>query len=139
MPKLFGLNLLALAAASLAFYLVGFLWYGVIFQQAWLDAQGITKEMMEAADSSPVWMIGGFVITVMQVIGIGLVLKWKGAASLAEAVKTALIVWFFFALPFCHYGYLYSMDHNSTMLMIDLSHLLVGWVASAAVLSLLKA
>lgn len=139
MPKLFGLNLVAVLAASVAFYIVGFLWYGVIFQQVWLDAQGITAEMMAEADSNPVWMIGGFLITVLQVIGIGLVLKWKGAASLVEAVKTALILWFFLALPFCHYGYLYSMDHNATLLMVDLSHLLVGWGVSAAVLSLLKA
>lgn len=139
MPKVFGLNVVAVLAAAVAFYFVGFLWYGVLFQQAWLDAQGITPEMMEAADNNPVWMIGGFVITIMQVIGIALVMKWKGALALPDAVKTALILWLVFALPFCHYAYLYSMDHNAMMLMIDASHLLVGWVLAAVVLALLKA
>ncbi|MEE2691163.1 MAG: DUF1761 domain-containing protein [Pseudomonadota bacterium] len=138
MPKLFGLNIVAVLAASVAFFIVGFLWYGVLFEQAWLAASGITKEMVEAGDNSPVWMIGGFVITVMQVIGLALVLKWKGAASLGAAAKTALILWFLIALPFSCYGYFYSVAHSTTLLLIDASHLLVGWVVSAIVLSFFK-
>ncbi len=137
MPKLFGLNSVAILAASVAFFIVGFLWYGLLFADAWMAASGITKEMAEA-DQNPSWMIGGFVITVMQVIGIGLVLKWKGATSLNAAAMTALLLWFVFALPFCLYAYFYSVAHSSTLLMIDASHLLVGWVVSAIVLSFFK-
>lgn len=137
MPKLFGLNSVAVLAASVAFFIVGFLWYGLIFADAWMAANGITKEMAEA-DQNPSWMIGGFIITVMQVIGLGLVLKWKGAATLGDAVKTALLLWLVFALPFCLYAYFYSVAHSSTLLMIDASHLLVGWAVSAAVLSFFK-
>ena len=137
MPKLFGLNSVAILAASVAFFIVGFLWYGLLFADAWMAASGITKEMAEA-DQNPRWMIGGFVITVMQVIGIGLVLKWKGATSLNAAAMTALLLWFVFALPFCLYAYFYSVAHSSTLLMIDASHLLVGWVVSAIVLSFFK-
>ncbi|MEQ8934389.1 MAG: DUF1761 domain-containing protein [Amphiplicatus sp.] len=137
MPKLFGLNSVAVLAASVAFFIVGFLWYGVIFADAWMAEMGIAKDQANA-DNSPIWMIGGFVITVMQVIGIGVVLKWKGATTLGDAVKTALLLWFLFALPFSLYGYFYSVAHSSTLLMIDASHLLVGWAVSAAVLSLFK-
>ncbi len=137
MPKLFGLNSVAILAASVAFFIVGFLWYGLLFADAWMAASGITKEAAEA-DQNPSWMIGGFIITVMQVIGIALVMKWKGAASLGDAVKTALLLWLLFALPFTLYAYFYSLAHSSTLLMIDASHLLVGWVVSAVVLSLFK-
>ncbi|MEQ8176881.1 MAG: DUF1761 domain-containing protein [Amphiplicatus sp.] len=137
MPKLFGLNSVAVLAASVAFFIVGFLWYGLLFADAWMAASGITKEMAEA-DQNPSWMIGGFVITIMQVIGIGLVLKWKGATSLNAAAMTALLLWFVFALPFCLYAYFYSVAHSTTLLMIDASHLLVGWVVSAIVLSFFK-
>jgi hypothetical protein len=79
-----------------------------------------------------------FVITVLQVIGLGLVLKWKGDATPQAAATTALVLWFFIALPFCHYAYLYTPGHNATLLMIDASHLLVGWGVSAIVLRLIK-
>ncbi|MFQ5564253.1 MAG: DUF1761 domain-containing protein [Parvularculaceae bacterium] len=136
MPKLFGLNILGVLIAAIAFYLVGYLWYGVVFAETWMNAAGLSEADFEG--ESPIWMIGGFVITVFQVVGLGLVMKWKGAATLGEAVQTALILWVVFALPFSHYAYLYTPAHDSTMLMIDASHLLVGWVVSAAILSMVK-
>ena len=136
MPKLFGLNSVGVLAASVAFFFVGFLWYGVLFQQAWMTAVGVAAEDAEAGGA--IWMLGGFLITVMQVIGIGLVLRWRGVADLPGAVKTAAILWLVFALPFVHYNYLYLPDHNWVLLVIDGSHLLVGWIVSAVVLSVLK-
>ncbi len=136
MPKILGLNLVAVLVASVAFFLIGYLWYGVIFQEAWMAAAGISAA--DAEGDSPIYMAGGFLITVMQVFGIGLVLGWKGVADPVGAAKTALLLWLFFALPFTLYGYLYTPAHNSTLLMIDASHLLVGWVVSALVLRLIK-
>jgi len=136
MPKILGLNLVAVIAASIAFFFVGFLWYGVLFSDIWMAAEGISAEAADA--DNPVWMLGGFVITVLQVIGLGLVLKWKGDATPQAAATTALVLWFFIALPFCHYTYLYTPGHNATLLMIDASHLLVGWGVSAIVLRLIK-
>ncbi|MCB2114338.1 MAG: DUF1761 domain-containing protein [Parvularculaceae bacterium] len=133
MPKL---NLAGIAVASLAFYLIGYLWYGVIFTDAWMAAEGVTPS--EAQEQSPVYMIGGLLITILQVIGLSLVLKWKGATGMGAAVTTAAIVWALFALPFCMYAYLYLPRHDSTLLMIDASHLLAGWVVAAAILSRFK-
>ncbi len=133
MPKL---NPLAIIAASVAFFIVGFLWYGVIFSDAWMAAEGISKEAAEA--DSPAWMGLGLVITVMQVVGLALILKWKGVSGIPDAATTAALLWALFALPFTLYGFAYTPGHNSTLLMIDASHLLVGWVVSAVVLSLFK-
>lgn len=136
MPKLFGLNILGVLIASIAFFLVGYLWYAVLFGEAWGSAHGLTRADFEG--ESQIWMLGGFLVTVFQVVGIGLVMKWKGVTSLGKAVLTAAVLWLVFALPFVHYNYLYLPAHNPTLLMIDASHLLVGWVVSAVVLSLIK-
>lgn len=133
MPKIFGLNVVAVAAASVAFFLVGWLWYGMIFEDIWMAEMGLPK----AEDPPASFMIGGFVITVMQVIGIGLAMKWKSAAGVSAAVMTAIVLWAVFALPFSAYGYLYG-PHSLSLLMIDAGHLFVGWVVSAVVLSLIK-
>ena len=135
MPKILGLNLVAVLVATLAFWMLGFLWYGLIFMNAWMAGHGLTADQAGGFD---IYMAGGIIITLMQVIGIGLVLKWKGVGSVGEAVTTALLMWVFLALPFVHYAYLYLPAHNPTLLLIDGSHLLVGWVVSAVVLSLIK-
>lgn len=133
MPRLFGLNLGGVLAASVAFWFIGFLWYGVVFAEAWKIAEGVTDADVEG--QSPIWMLVGFIITVLQVIGIGLVLKWRGISDIGGAVMTGLTLWFFFALAFVTYAYAYLPAHNTTLLMIDASHLLVGYVVAAAVLS----
>lgn len=136
MPKIAGLNSLGILLSSVAFYFVGFVWYGILFADAWMAAEGITAA--DAEGQSPIWMVGGFLITVIQVIGIGLVLKWRQVTDLVGAAMTGFILWFFFALPFTHYAYVYLPAHNSILLMIDVSHFLVGWVVSAVVLSFFK-
>jgi hypothetical protein len=132
MPKM---NWIAVLAASAVFYVIGFVWYGVVFADAWMSAMGVTEE---DAGGEPVWMALGAVITILQVIGLALVLKWKGAARPADAAQISVILWALFALPFTLYGYAYLPDHNATLLMIDAGHLLVGWVAAAVVLTLFK-
>ena len=102
-----------------------------------MSASEVTEADYEG-QSQGIWMFGGFVITILQVIGIGLVLKWKGSTSIGDAVKTALVIWLLFALPFAHYAYLYMPNHEAGLLMIDASHLLVGWVISAVILAVMK-
>jgi hypothetical protein len=134
--RVHGVNVPGVLLASVAFYFVGFLWYGLLFSEAWMAAEGITAADVEG--ESPVWMAGGFFITVLQAIGIAIVLKWRGVAGVGKAAATAFVLWLFFALPFAHYGYLYLPAHNPTLLLIDASHLLVGWIVAAIVLALLK-
>jgi hypothetical protein len=133
MPKL---NPIGILVASVAFYLVGFLWYGVLFAEAWMAAEGVSAA--DAEKQSPIFMLGGFLITVMQVLGLAIVLKWKGATGLWDAAKTALVLWALFALPIAAYDFLYLPAHNATLLAIDASHLLVGWVVAALALSRFK-
>jgi len=134
MPRLFDLNLVALLVASIAFYLVGFLWYGVMFMNAWMGAHGVTADN----GSGGIWMAGGFVITVVQVVGIGKVLQWRNVVSVPGAALTGLFLWALFAFPILHYAYIYLPAHSHTLLLIDGSHLLVGWVLSAVILRLIK-
>jgi len=133
MPKL---NPVGILVASIAFYFIGFLWYGLIFSDAWMGAHGLVAE--DAKGESPIWMAAGFVITMVQVVGLATVLKWKGAEEPASAAVAAAMLWAFFALPFSLYNYIYLPSHGSTLLMVDGSHLLVGWVVAAVILSLFK-
>jgi hypothetical protein len=133
MPKL---SLPGIIVASIAFFLVGFVWYGLAFQEAWMAAEGVSAA--DAEGGSPVWMALGFFITVLQVIGLALVLRWKGVSSMADAATTAAILWALFALPLTLYDFAYLPAHNVTLLIIDASHLLVGWIVAAVALSFFK-
>jgi len=131
---MFGLKPLPVLLAALAFFFVGFLWYGVIFTDAWMAGHGLTEDDA----GSPMWMILGFVLTFMQVIGLGLILKWRNPDGIGGAVQTAAVLWALLALPFTLYAYTYLPAHNMTLLMIDASHLFVGWILAAVILTAMK-
>ncbi len=135
MPKIFGLNLIAIIVATLIYYFVGFLWYGFLFMEPWMASQGLSADN---DPGNPLWMIGGFLITIPQVIGVGKAMQWRKVSSLGGAIGTALLLWVMFAVPFVHYEYLYVPAHNAVLLMIDMSHFLVGFVLSAIIFKLFK-
>ena len=136
MPRLFGLNPVGALLAAVVFFVIGHLWYNLLFQDVWLAAQGLTVQQVQR--EFDFWLVGGFLITLVQVIGLGLVMRWRGVSSIGAAALTAFVLWLVFALPFAHYAYIYSQDHNPAVLMVDASHLLAGWVAAAVVLAVMK-
>jgi len=137
MPRILGLNLLGVVLASIVFFMVGFVFYGVLFSETWMEFSNVTEADFEGQNTAP-YMAGGFLITVLQVIGIGLVMRWRGVKSIGGAVSTALILWALFAVPFIHYAYLYMPQHHVAQLLVDGGHFLVGWLVSAIILAVLK-
>lgn len=135
MPKVFGLNIVAVLVAAVVFYLLGYVWYVQLFSDQWMAAHGIAGQ---TGGEEPIWMFGGFIVSLLQVFGLGLVLKWKGVTDPAKAVIKAAILWLCFALPLTMYSYVYLSAHDSTLLMIDSGYLFVSWVVSAVILVLIK-
>jgi hypothetical protein len=146
------LNLIAVLAAAVAMYVVGFLFYGVIFQQVWaqqtLENHGIvapgegasfTGEALMAEllkipnqlDFGPALGLG-FVISIVTAIGIGMVLRLAKPASMAAALRTAFICWAGFAATTLAYNVVYSSE-SRVIFGIDLLHLFIGYLIAAAV------
>lgn len=136
MPKLFGLNPIAIIAASIAFYFVGFLIYGVFFVDLWMQVEGV--DPVDAQGADPGRLLLGFMITVPQVIGLGLVLKWRDIQNVAGAVVTALALWAVFGLMLMAYDTVYIPGYSAAGLFIDGLHILLGWLLASVVLTIIK-
>lgn len=134
--KIFGLPPIGVVVATLVFYALGVLIYGIVFMETWMAAAGISAS--DAEQPGAVTYLLGLLITLMQVVGIGLVLKWSGWPSMNEALAKIGLLALLFAVPFAAYTYLYMPPHSSTLLLIDSAHLVIGWILSAAILTWLR-
>ena len=133
MPRLSGVNLVGVLLAALVMWILGFVWYGVLFSEAWMAGNGYTEAMFEG--QSGLWMAAGFLIPLILAFGLGWHMKQKSITKLNTAVLFTLWLALLIGVPLMMYNYIYSPHHSWQVLLIDSSHTVATFVAGAAVLS----
>jgi len=137
MPRIFGLNAVGVLISAIAFYMVGFVFYGVIFQSIWVELWNFTEaETAAMGENATLSMAMGFVISVFSAVFIGLALKMFGTTDLNSALRKAIFLWAGFAFPTLAYDSVYA-GQSATLLAIDAAHLLVGFMVAAAIQTLM--
>ena len=139
MPKLFGNSILSLILATIAFYMLGFMWYGFLFADSWMHLTGITEAdaLAKNEEMGAMMYVWGILITLAQVIGLAAVLNWAGASRLFTCVKIAVILAVLLVLPVISYGAIYE-GVSIHLVGIDFLHLLIGYALVAAILSFFR-
>tara|TARA_R110000868_G_scaffold57591_2_gene177782 strand:+ start:10094 stop:10537 length:444 start_codon:yes stop_codon:yes gene_type:complete len=133
MPRILGLNIIGVLVSAIALFFVGFLFYGLFFQDLWIGLQGFTDaQLAEAAEHQGPGMLHGFILSLVTAIFIGLALQRFGSEGLMPAIKSALLLWAGFAATTLAYGFVYAMQ-PFMLFVLDASHLLVGFVVVAVV------
>ena len=132
MPKIFGLKIIGLLATSVAFFMLGWLWYGVLFMEKWATLMGIDTSTGEAPTMLP--MLYGFLNVVVVSFGIGLLLKWLKITTIASAIKYGLIAAVCFSLTTEAYGPIYG-GTPIELFYINGAYNLVGYSLVAAIWS----
>lgn len=133
--RVMGHNALAILVAALVIYLIGFLIYGVVFEQAWVAATGLTEEQLKSGMSK---MPLGFIIPVLIAIGLSLVIKWRSKPGWMAGAETGFWVALFFLFAERFYGYVYSPAGGEILLGIDALHMFLTAVIGGAILGAWK-
>jgi hypothetical protein len=129
------LNMLAVLAGAAAFFVVGALWYGLIFGKAWQKAAGITDEMAQSGNMAVI-----FGLTFAFEMLIAMVL-WHLIARTDAAPHVVMMMAVGFAvgimIPAIGINYLY-LRKTLTHFLIDAGHFIVGMAAMGGVFVLFR-
>jgi hypothetical protein len=126
-----GDNWLAVAAAAVAFYAIGFLIYGALFSKLWMQLTGYTKEQLAPHG----WKMAlSPIMPILTAIGLAIILKLARVDNLATGLMITLEIWFFIVLSTRLYSYVYSPEKPGILIM-DAIHLLLGYLAAGAIIS----
>ncbi len=152
MPKIAGVNLLGVMLAAIAMFFVGFIWYGVLFTEPWMGANGLffadeSKQVMQwltadglqsiqaDAGPNPMVMLWGFVLSLVLSFGLGWHMKQKGVAQLGPAILYGLGLSLLIGVPLMAYDTVYTPYGSVLGLFVDGSHTVATFLAACAVLS----
>ncbi len=98
--QLVGMNVYAIVLAAIASFMFGWLWYGVLFSDAWLEACGKSREEVKGDTPSPTPFIISFVGLVVMACVLAGVLRHLGAdqITLRSGVITGVFMWLGFVI-----------------------------------------
>lgn len=132
MPRIFGHDLLAVIAAIIAAYAVGFVMYGVLFTDMWMEMAGLTEAEAAAA---PAWKMGlGIVMPILMVLGLAKLNTLAGKSDLTGHLTIGFVAWLGFAFSTLMYAYVYGVGYPLGLLVMDGAHLLIAIGLASAIL-----
>jgi hypothetical protein len=114
----------AILVSAVAYWMLGALWYGVLFGQRWMALEGITME--QAKSMNPVLP---YVITLVLNLLIAFVLSqlclWRNATTAARGAAVGVLLWIGIVGPIVFTTYMYEM-RSKELFAINEVYPLVG-------------
>ena len=129
------INWLAVLLGALAFFLVGAIWYGVLFSKAWQKAAGMSDEKIQSGNMALI-----FGLTFLAELVISLTL-WHGIARSGASDRAVMMMALGFGatimVPAIGINYLY-LRKTLAHFLIDAGHFIVGMTAMGGVFLLFR-
>ena len=129
------INWLAVLLGALAFFLVGAIWYGVLFSKAWQKAAGMSDEKIQSGNMALI-----FGLTFLAELVISLTL-WHGIARSGASDRAVMMMALGFGatimVPAIGINYLY-LRKTFAHFLIDAGHFIVGMTAMGGVFLLFR-
>lgn len=126
-------NLLAVVLGAAAFFLVGALWYGLLFSKAWQRAAGLSDEALKGGNKA---LIFGLAFLFELLIALTV---WhsvaRGAASDRGVMMMAVGFGAAIMTPAVGISYLF-LRKSLTLFLLDAGHFILGMAAMGAVFTL---
>ena len=127
-------NWVGVIVATIVVWLLGWLWYGMVFEAKWMALTGMTEADAAASGMTP--MVLGFLNTLLTVIGLGLIVPRLGDGWMGGA-KTGLLAGLLFACTTAAMGFIYTKQ-DTGLIPIDFGYLIVLYVVAGAIVGGLR-
>lgn len=136
MPAMSGLNYLAIFVTAVVIFVIGALWYTVLFGKQWLAAHAYTPEQLEGMKKEAGKAYGlSFVCYLVLAAVMELLVGRMGVHTAMGGVKLGLTCWLGFVATIGLTANLYSNKRFATYL-IDAGYQLVFMVVAGVILAI---
>lgn len=127
-----GINWAGVIAAVVVGQVIGFLWYGMIFEEQWMALSGVSPDQ---AGTTP--MVLGVVNQLVVAVGLAWLVNKLGTATLVGGATAGLLAGIFFAATTAAQNFIYA-GADTGLIPIDIGYLLVAYTAMGAVIGAVK-
>jgi hypothetical protein len=125
-------NYAAVVVAAIAYWILGALWYAVLFSKPWMALEGMTEA--QANSMSPVLpYVITLVLNLLIAYSLAQVCSWRNANTLGRGASVGVLLWIGFVGPITFTTYMYEMRPR-TLFAINEFYPLAGLVLMGAII-----
>ncbi len=135
MINLIQVNYAAVLLSAIAAMVVGSLWYGPLFGDAWMKLVGISKSDINKKEMPKLYGIM-FIGALVEAYVLSHFIHYAGATTLINGAKTGLWAWLGFVATVMIGNYMFA-KRPINLYLIDAGYALVNLVVMGAVLAVL--
>ena len=129
-------NYPAVIVAAIAYWVLGAVWYGVLFSKPWMALEQITIE--QAKSVSPVIpYIVSFLLELLIAYSLAQICIWRNANTIGRGASVGVLVWIGFVGPIALMTYMFEMRPRA-LFAINEFYPLAGLVLMGAILGAWK-
>jgi len=125
-------NYLAVIVAAIAYWLLGAIWYGVVFGEAWMALEHMTAEQARSMNPVLPYVIT-LVLNVLIAYALAQICIWRNADTLGRGASVGVLLWIGFVGPVTFTTHMYEMRPKE-LYAINQFFPLAGFVLMGAIL-----
>jgi hypothetical protein len=132
------INYLAVLVAAIAHFLIGGLWYGLLFGNKFVELIGWSPEKLRQMESrNPTKaMVLAFLFAVIVSLVIALFIKYTGARTVFEGIQIAILLWLVIAST--QFATVMFEDRSLGLYLLNIGYQLVACSMAGVILVLWK-
>lgn len=125
-------NYAAVVVAAIAYWLLGAVWYGVLFGARWMVLENVSME--QAKTLNPVLpYIVSFVLNLLIAYSLAQMCIWRNANTAGRGASVGVLLWIGFIGPITYTTYMYEMRPKE-LFAINQFYPLAGLVLMGAII-----
>jgi hypothetical protein len=125
-------NYVAVFVAALAYWLLGAVWFAVLFSKPWMALENITPEQASGMNPIAPYIIS-FILNLVIAFVLAQLCAWRNANTAARGAALGILIWIGFLGPVTYTTYMYEMRPKQ-LFAINEFYVLVGLCLMGAIL-----
>jgi hypothetical protein len=125
-------NYVAVFVAALVYWLLGALWFAVLFSRPWMALENITPEQASGVNPIAPYIIS-FILNLVIAFVLAQLCAWRNADTAARGAALGILIWIGFVGPVTYTTYMYEMRPKQ-LFAINEFYPLVGLCLMGAIL-----
>lgn len=101
-------NYLAILVAAIAYWLLGAVWYGILFSKPWMALENISEAQARSMNPFLPYLIT-FGLNLLIAFVLAQLCLWRNATTASRGAALGILIWIGFVGPMTYTTYMYEM------------------------------